>query len=237
MSCWGRHYPQPCTRTGWRQRFWRFSWPSASQPMRSTNSTGGRCGPASPSPVLVVLGVGGLVGAVVIGLIGAVLASPWLLAFVAFGAFMAPAYNLEWFRGRFHTDFWFAVAWGAFPFLTAYFASAERFEAPVHVGAAAVFALSLSPAYSQPRGCVRYAARFAAIEGRAVYADGSVEDIDRRWAISRGRAGANADGAGDYGAERVRSAGAGLNQRATSPSRPTATPSAARLLRGGRPGW
>ena len=26
-----------------------------------------------------------------------------------------PAYNLELFGGRFHTDLWFALAWGAFP--------------------------------------------------------------------------------------------------------------------------
>ena len=39
------------------------------------------------------------------------------------------AYNLEWFGGRFHTDLWFALAWGAFPLLTAYVAQAERLRA------------------------------------------------------------------------------------------------------------
>ena len=33
------------------------------------------------------------------------------------GAFIVVAYNLELFGGRFHTDFWFALAWGAFPAL------------------------------------------------------------------------------------------------------------------------
>ncbi len=69
-----------------------------------------------PRSALVGLGISGLAGAIVIGVIGVVFASPWLLAFVAFGAFIAPAYSLEWFRGRFHSDFWFAFAWGVFPF-------------------------------------------------------------------------------------------------------------------------
>ena len=30
------------------------------------------------------------------------------------GAFIVVAYNLELFGGRFHGDFWFALAWGAF---------------------------------------------------------------------------------------------------------------------------
>ncbi|HZE29503.1 MAG TPA: hypothetical protein VE055_05355, partial [Gaiellaceae bacterium] len=50
----------------------------------------------------------------------------WLLVFVAFGAFIAVAYNLELFGGRFHNWFWLAAAWGAFPVLTAYFAMADR---------------------------------------------------------------------------------------------------------------
>jgi hypothetical protein len=134
-------------------------------------------------PLLIALGVGGLAGAITIGLAGAVLASPWLLVFVAFGAFIAPAYNLEWFRGRFHSDFWFALAWGVFPFLTAYFASAERFELSAGFGAAAVFALSLAQrTLSRHVRTIRRQAR--SIEGRVVYADGTVEDIDRRWAIA-----------------------------------------------------
>src|SRR5881409_4014751 len=42
----------------------------------------------------------------------------WLLAFVAAGGFLVCAYNLELFGGRFHSDRWFALAWGAFPLLT-----------------------------------------------------------------------------------------------------------------------
>jgi hypothetical protein len=136
-----------------------------------------------PSGILLALGIGGLAGAIAIGLVGAVFASPWLLAFVAFGALIAPAYNLEWFRGRFHTDFWFAASWGVFPFLTAYFASAERFALSAAFGVAAVFALSLAQRTLSHR--VRTVRRLArSIEGRVVYADGKVEDIDRRWALA-----------------------------------------------------
>lgn len=132
---------------------------------------------------LIALGFGGLAGAVAIGLVGAVFASPWLLAFIAFGVFIAPAYNLEWFRGRFHSDIWFALAWGVFPFLTAYFASAEQLALSAAVGASAVFALSLAQrTLSRRVRTVRRQAR--SIEGRMVYSDGTVEDIDRRWALA-----------------------------------------------------
>src|SRR5438105_318607 len=52
----------------------------------------------------------------------------WLLAFVAFGAFVVVAYNLELFGSRLHSDAWFAAAWGAFPAITAYYAQAETIE-------------------------------------------------------------------------------------------------------------
>ena len=36
------------------------------------------------------------------------------------GGFFVVAYNLELFGGRFHTDFWLAFAWAAFPALTSW---------------------------------------------------------------------------------------------------------------------
>ena len=66
-----------------------------------------------PAGVLWALAVGSLAGAVAIGIAAAVAWTPWLLAFVAFGGFMVCAYNLELFGGRFHGDWWLAVAWGA----------------------------------------------------------------------------------------------------------------------------
>jgi len=135
------------------------------------------------SAVLVVLASVSLGGAVLIGVLGAVEVSPWLLVFVAFGLFIAPAYNLEWFGGRFHSDIWFALSWGAFPLLAAYFVTAERLSVTAAMGAAMAFTLSLAQRTlsERVRGLRR---RARSIEGTVYYSDGTVEDIDRRWATA-----------------------------------------------------
>jgi hypothetical protein len=79
-----------------------------------------------PRGVLLALAAGSLAAASAIGIAVAAAHDLWLLPFVAFGAFIACAYNLELFGGRFHNGFWLATAWGAFPVLTAYFAVAGR---------------------------------------------------------------------------------------------------------------
>src|SRR6266540_3953668 len=61
---------------------------------------------------LVALSTVGLAGAVGIGVVGAVTVSATLVPFVAVGAFLVVAYNLELFGGCFHSDLWFAIAWG-----------------------------------------------------------------------------------------------------------------------------
>src|SRR3954469_17975890 len=68
----------------------------------------------------VLIGLAGvaLAGAVAIGIVGAATVSLGLVPFIAAGAFIVVAYNLELFGGRFHSDLWFAVAWGAFPAVT-----------------------------------------------------------------------------------------------------------------------
>jgi hypothetical protein len=96
-----------------------------------------------PGAVLVSLAVASIAGACAIGIVVAAQRTWWLLAFVAAGAFVVVAYNLELWRGSFHSDYWFAAAWGAFPLLTAYFASAERIRADVIVAAGFAFASSL----------------------------------------------------------------------------------------------
>ncbi len=40
------------------------------------------------------------------------------------GGFLVLAYSLELFGGRFHTEFWMAAAWGAFPALTGWWSNA-----------------------------------------------------------------------------------------------------------------
>lgn len=133
------------------------------------------------SIVLWALAALGLTGAFVLGLLGALTVSPWLLAFVAFGVFIAPAYNLEWFGGWFHSDAWFALSWGSFPLLTAYFASAERLSVAAALGAIMAFGLSLAQrTLSRRVRALRRRAR--SIEGQVLYHDGTVDDIDRGWA-------------------------------------------------------
>ena len=74
--------------------------------------------------VLIALGSVGLVGALAIGVVGIVVVSPLLAPLVLAGGFLVPAYNLELAGGRFHTDTWFALAWGGFPAFTGYFVNA-----------------------------------------------------------------------------------------------------------------
>jgi len=89
---------------------------------------------AIPSPVLVALALASVAAACAIGVAVALSFSLWLLPLIATGAFLVPAYNLELFAGRFHSDFWFALAWGAFPVVTGCVACAGT------IGAAAVIA-------------------------------------------------------------------------------------------------
>ena len=73
---------------------------------------------------LIAMAVGGLGGALAIGIVGVFVISPTLIPLILFGAFIAPAYNLELFGGRFHTDFWLAASWGGFSALTGWWVNA-----------------------------------------------------------------------------------------------------------------
>jgi hypothetical protein len=74
---------------------------------------------------LVTLAGVALAGAVAIGVWAAATWGLGLLVFIAFGAFIVPAYNLELFGGRFHNEWWLAFSWGGFAILTAYYAEAQ----------------------------------------------------------------------------------------------------------------
>jgi hypothetical protein len=133
-------------------------------------------GTAIPNKVLVGLALVSLAGAVGIGIAAAVAWTPWLLAFVAVGGFLVPAYNLELFGGRFHSDLWFALAWGAFPVLTGYVVTAERIDAAAVLGAVAALFLSLAQRHlsSQVRTVRR---RVERVEGTIAYRDGSTGQL------------------------------------------------------------
>jgi len=119
-----------------------------------------------------------LAGAAAIGVGVALRTSLWLLPFVAVGAFIAVAYNLELFGGRLHGDPWFSLAWGAFPLLATYVAAAEtiRFEAVL----AAMFAALLSHAQRRLSTPVRLVRRQAtSVTGRIELRDGTSLPIGR----------------------------------------------------------
>jgi hypothetical protein len=101
-------------------------------------------GTALSDRTLIALAIVGLAGAMGIGIAGLAIVSLSLAPFVAAGAFLVLAYNLEWFGGRFHTDLWFAAAWGAFPAATAYWANALEVEPAGVLVVIACFALSIA---------------------------------------------------------------------------------------------
>jgi hypothetical protein len=125
---------------------------------------------------LQALAIVGLLAAVAIGLAGAVTISTTLLPFVAVGGFLVVAYNLELFGGRFHSDQWFALAWGAFPALTGYWVNALSLDAAGVLVAAGCWALSVAQRrLSTPVRELRR--RTVAVEGRQELADGRVAEI------------------------------------------------------------
>jgi hypothetical protein len=128
------------------------------------------------SPILVALAALSVAGAVAIGIASAVAWTLWLLPFVAVGAFLVVAYNLELLGGLFHTDIWFALAWGAFPLLTAYFVVAE--EVRVEAVLAAVFAALQSYAQRTLSTPVRFVRRRVRTVGGAIELhDGASEPV------------------------------------------------------------
>jgi hypothetical protein len=130
-----------------------------------------------PSRVLVVLAVTGLAGAAALGVHGMVEVSPWLGVFIVAGVFLVVAYNLELAGGALHSDLWFALAWGAFPVLTAAFAqTATVTPAAVLVAAGCVAISAAQRALSTPVRMLRRQA--VAVTGRIDRRDGSIEAID-----------------------------------------------------------
>src|SRR5438552_14091633 len=95
-----------------------------------------------PAWVLWTAAITGLALAVGLGFAGVVVLGPGLLPFIAAGVLFVFAYNLELLGGRLHGDFWFALSWGAFPVLTAYFAQTGRISIGSVAAAAAAYALA-----------------------------------------------------------------------------------------------
>lgn len=130
-----------------------------------------------PSRVLWTAAILGLTGAVAIGVAGMTVVGIGLLPFIAAGVLFVFAYNLELLGGRLHGDFWFALSWGAFPVLTAYFAQTSSLSIGALAGAGAAYALSYGQrVLSTPARTLRRKTR--SVTGTLTYNDGSEEPID-----------------------------------------------------------
>jgi hypothetical protein len=132
-----------------------------------------------PAAMLVAMAAVSIGGATAIGIAAVFAWTFWLAPFVAFGAFIAVAYTLELAGGRFHGDLWFALAWGAFPVLTAYVGATGTLRAEAVL--AAVFAALLSAAQRRLSTQVRDIRRRASeVSGSIRYRDGRLEAIDEQ---------------------------------------------------------
>ena len=126
---------------------------------------------------LWIIAIGGLAGAIALGVDAAIHVTPWIAAFVAIGSFLVVAYNLELFGGAFHSDAWFAIAWGGFPALTGYFTQTGRISvAVVIVGVACALVSAMQRTLSTP---VRRLRRdVEVVEGSLRLRDGSTQPLD-----------------------------------------------------------
>lgn len=130
-------------------------------------------GTGIPGAALAGAAAASLAGAVALGALAVTWVGPWMVAFIAVGAFLVVAYNLEAFGGRFHSDTWFAAAWGAFPVLTGAFAQEGRVSGGAALAAAGALAVSLAqrrlsaPARHLRRRAIRVEATLTEARGAA----------------------------------------------------------------------
>ena len=128
---------------------------------------------AIPSATLVAATVIGLTIAVGIGIVGVIQVGWVLLPVVIVGPLLALAYNLELFGGVVHSDLGFALAWGAFPVVTAYVAQTDTIGAAALIAALGATALSLAQRrLSTPARLLRR--RTTRVDGALVLDDGSL---------------------------------------------------------------
>jgi hypothetical protein len=131
-----------------------------------------------PRAVLTAAATLGLVGAVALGVAGLTRLGIGLLPFIAVGVLFVFAYNLELLGGKLHGDFWFALSWGAFPVLTAYFAQTGRVSIGAVAAATAALALSFGQrSLSTPARLLRRSSR--SVTGSVTMRDGSAVELDQ----------------------------------------------------------
>jgi hypothetical protein len=125
---------------------------------------------------LIAMAALSLTGALAIGVAGVFTVSFALAPLVIAGGLFVVAYNLELAGGRFHSDLWFAVGWGAFPAFTGYLANAGRVAPAGLLIAAGCLAMSVAQRrLSSPARELRR--RTTSVSGTRTLADGSVEEL------------------------------------------------------------
>ena len=127
-----------------------------------------------PSGVLIVLGVLGLAGAAAFGIAAIAIIGPAFGLFVVTGVALVLLYAFE--APLVHSDLGFALAWGAFPVLTAAYATgAAPLPAIAVAAAAALLSLAQRILSTRVRAVRR---RSESVDGEIRYRDGSRESLD-----------------------------------------------------------
>lgn len=130
------------------------------------------------APVLAGVSGAALLGAVALGAVGIARVGWGLVGFIVVGGSLVVAYNLELWAGRLHNDTTFALAWGAFPVLTAYFAQSATLRPAAVVAALYAFGLSRAQRVlsTEARDLRR---RVVSLDGQRTYRDGSISSLSR----------------------------------------------------------
>jgi hypothetical protein len=125
---------------------------------------------------LIALATVSLLGALAIGVAGAISVSALLVPLVVLGGLFLPAYNLEWAGGRLHSDLWFAIGWGAFPAFTGYFVNSLKIALPGVLIALGCMVLSVAQRrLSAPARELRR--RTSSVTGVRTLPDGRTEEL------------------------------------------------------------
>jgi len=130
-----------------------------------------------PSSALIAAAIVGLAAACALGVVGVAVVGFELVPFIVIGPLLVVAYNAELFNGVVHTDTGFALAWGAFPVLTAYVAQTSSLGVAAVIAATGAFALSHAQrSLSTPARMLRRRVRH--VSGSVVFLDGTTRPLD-----------------------------------------------------------
>lgn len=130
-----------------------------------------------PSSALIAAAIVGLAAACGLGVVGVAVVGFELVPFIVIGPLLVVAYNAELFNGVVHTDTGFALAWGAFPVLTAYVAQTSSLGFAAVIAATGAFALSHAQrSLSTPARMLRRRVRH--VSGSVVFLDGTTRPLD-----------------------------------------------------------